>query len=391
MFFSRRIGLNNGKPVPIRAGGRMTGKVGSYTLGLLNIQSDDDATSKSVATNFSVARVKRNLGRRGYVGGIYTRRSVTTNGAGVGETFGIDSLYSASPSLNVTTFLAGTRTPGLSDRDTSYRTLVDYNADRYGAQFDHLYVGTNFNPEVGFLRRQDFRRSYSMVRFSPRPNRTHMRGIRKFTYQASLDYYENGAGRVETREDQANFGITFQNSDSFSSQVTRTFEFIPKPFTISPGVIVPVQGYIYQSIYNSYTRGTQRRLSGTTSFERGSLYGGTKTTLGYSSLRTDFSTHLAIEGSVSINWVNLPVGKFTSSVVSERTIFTVTPRMCINALVQYNSSSHSLSTNARMRWEYRPGSEMFVVYSDGRDTQNEGFPGLVNRTFIVKINRLFRF
>ena len=218
-----------------------------------------------------------------------------------------------------------------------------------------------------------------------------MRAIRKFTYQASLDYYENGAGRVETREDQANFGITFQNSDSFSSQVTRTFEFIPQPFAISPGVTVPVQGYIYQSIYNSYTLGTQRRISGTMSFEHGSLYGGTKTTLGYSSGRTDVSTHLAIERSVSINWVKLPVGEFTSNVVTERTIFTVTPRMFVTALVQYNSSSHSLSTNARMRWEYQPGSEMFVVYSDGRDTQNKGFPGLVNRAFIVKINRLFRF
>jgi hypothetical protein len=393
LFFSRRIGLNNGKPVPIRAGGRVTGKAGRYTLGLLNIQSDDDAISSSVATNFSVARVKRDLWRRSYVGGIYTRRSVTTNGAGVGETFGIDSLYSASPSLNVTTFFARTRTPELSGRDTSYRTLFDYNADRYGAQFDHQYVGTNFNPEVGFLRRKDFRRSYAMARFSPRPDRTHMRAVRKFTYQASFDYYENGTGRVDTREEQANFGISFQNSDSYSSQFTRTFEFIPQPFAISlsPAVTVPVGGYTYQSVYNSYTLGTQRTLSGTMSFERGSLYGGTKTTLGYSSLRVDASTHLAIEGSVSLNWVDLPVGRFTSSVVTERTIFTVTPRMFVTALVQYNSNSRSLSTNVRMRWEYQPGSEMFVVFSDGRDTSNTGFPTMTNRTFVVKINRLFRF
>ena len=84
LFFSRRIGLNNGKPVPIRAGGRLTGKAGSYTLGLLNIQSDEDATSESVATNFSVVRVKRNLGRRGYVGASTHDAPSTTNGAGVG-------------------------------------------------------------------------------------------------------------------------------------------------------------------------------------------------------------------------------------------------------------------------------------------------------------------
>jgi hypothetical protein len=391
LFFSRRIGLNNGKAVPIVAGGRMTGKAGRYTIGALNIQADDDPASVSLATNFSVLRLKRDLSRRSYVGGIYTRRSIVSSGAGAGETFGIDALYSTSPSLNVTTFVAGTRTPGLSDRDTSYRTLFDYNADRYGAQFEHLYVGSNFNPEVGFLRRKDFRRDYAMLRFSPRPSPTHMKAIRKFSYQVSLDYYENGAGRVETREAGGDFGITLQNSDSFAASAARTFEFIPQPFAIAPGVTVPVGGYNYQAASASYTLGPQRTIAGTISYERGTLYGGTKTTLGYSSGRASLSSRLTVEPSISINWVDLPQGEFTTSVVSTRTILTFTPRMFVTALMQYNSSSHSLSSNVRMRWEYQPGSELFVVYSDGRDTLGAGFPGLLNRTFIVKMNRLFRF
>jgi hypothetical protein len=391
MFFSRRIGLNNGKPVPILAGGRLTGKAGPYTIGMLNIQSGDDQASKSDATNFSILRVKRLLLKRSYIGGIYTRRSVTSNGAGAGDTFGLDAVYSTSPSLNITTYLAGTRTPGLSGRDTSYRTLFDYNADRYGAQFDHLYVGTNFNPEVGFMRRKDFRRDYAMLRFSPRPARTHMTAIRKFSYQASLEYFENGAGRVETRDAQTEFGITFQNSETLSAQYSRSYEFIPAPFLIATGVTVPVGGYRTQSFYSSYSLATQRSVSGTVSYERGSLYDGTKQTLGYSSGRVELSMRLAVEPSISMNWVDLPWGQFTSNVVSVRPIFTVSPHMFVMALLQYNSSSHALSSNVRLRWEYQPGSEMFLVYSDGRDTLNDGFPALVNRAFIVKINRLFRF
>jgi hypothetical protein len=103
------------------------------------------------------------------------------------------------------------------------------------------------------------------------------------------------------------------------------------------------------------------------------------------------STYVAIEPSASFNWISLPYGDFTSTVVSARNIYSLTPRMFISALVQYNSSINTLSTNARFRWEYLPGSEFFLVYSDGRDTTPTGYPELMNRAFVVKINRLFRF
>ena len=77
--------------------------------------------------------------------------------------------------------------------------------------------------------------------------------------------------------------------------------------------------------------------------------------------------------------------------ITGRTTYTITPHMFVSALTQYASASRTFSTNARFRWEYRLGSEMFVVCSDGRDTTVEGFPQLVNRAFIVTINRLFRF
>jgi hypothetical protein len=65
--------------------------------------------------------------------------------------------------------------------------------------------------------------------------------------------------------------------------------------------------------------------------------------------------------------------------------------MFTSALLQYNSSSHALSANVRLRWEYRPGSELFVVYNEERDTLARQFPEIANRAFIVKVNRLMRF
>jgi hypothetical protein len=396
LFFSRRIGLNQigntALPVPIVAGGRLTGKVGDYSIGLLNIQSGDDAATAARDTNFTVLRVKRDLLTRSNVGVIYTRRAETgEGGAGAGQTIGIDGLFAPTPTLSINTFFAKTDTPGLSGDDTSHLARFTYNTDRYGLGLEHLGVGANFNPQVGFLRRSDFQRSFAEARFSPRPARTHMRAIRRFVYQSSFEYIENGRNEREWREIFGGFGIELQSSDSLAVDYTADYELIPKPFAIASGVTVPVGGYTSQNGRIAYQLGNQHALAGTVSFQAGSLYGGTKRTLALSSGRLEVSAHLALEPTISANWVDLPDGSFTSTVIANRTTLTFTPRMFVSALVQHNSSSRTLSSNARFRWEYRPGSELFVVYSDGRDTRFDGFPQLTNRAFIVKATRLLRF
>jgi hypothetical protein len=89
--------------------------------------------------------------------------------------------------------------------------------------------------------------------------------------------------------------------------------------------------------------------------------------------------------------VELAEGDFTTHLLNTRVTYAMSSRSFVSALVQYNSSSNSVSTNARLRWEYQPGSELFVVYNEQRDTLGERFPDVANRAFIVKVNRLFRF
>ena len=103
-----------------------------------------------------------------------------------------------------------------------------------------------------------------------------------------------------------------------------------------------------------------------------------------------FPPHLAIEPSYSLNDVDLEQGSFTTHLVGARVNVTVTPLMFAGALLQFNSTTQSVSANVRFRWEYQPGSELFIVLNEQRDTLTRGYPGLINRAFIIKINRLFR-
>jgi hypothetical protein len=89
--------------------------------------------------------------------------------------------------------------------------------------------------------------------------------------------------------------------------------------------------------------------------------------------------------------VTVEGGSFRSTILSNRATFTPTPLMFFSGLLQYNSTARSLGSNLRLRWEYQPGSELFVVYTDDLDTLPIGFPDLRNRAFVVKINRLIRF
>ena len=389
LFFSRRIGLNDGRTVPIRGGGRLTGKAGPFSIGVLDVRTGAESVSGAVPTNFSVVRVKRDVLRRSAIGGMFTGRSVSTEGDGANYAYGVDGVFSFYDNLNLNTYYARTRTQGLSGDDVSYRGQFDYNGDRYGVVLDRLAVGANFNPEVGFARRDDFRRNFASFRFSPWP--ASIAAIRKFSWEGSLDYITDGAGLVETWLQQGQFGVEFESGDRFFAIVTDNYEFLKKPFEITDDITIPVGGYSFVNTRFVYFLAQQRTVSGGFFVERGDFFGGTKTSISYFQGRVGLTPQLAVEPIISLNWVDLPEGRFSTELVATRATYTITPRMFVAALLQFNSGNDALSTNIRLRWEYQPGSELFVVYTDERDTRVPGFPTLENRALVVKVNRLFRF
>ena len=322
-------------------------------------------------------------------GPLFTGRSVSKDGAGSSETYGADGIFSFYNNLNVNTYWAKTSTPGLTGDDISHQVELDYNADRYAVQAKRLVVGGDFNPEVGFLRRTDFDRRFGLFRFSPRSS---LAAVRKWSYQGLVAYILDRGGVLETRETQASFGAEFENSDRVDLAYTENYELLEAPFRIASGVTIPVGGYSFRNVQASYTLGQTRRLGGRLSVEHGSFFSGDKMTVGFSRGRLELTPQFSLEPGVSYNRVDLPEGRFTTNLWTTRTTYMVNPLMFVSALIQYNSSNDSVGTNVRLRWEYQPGSELFVVYNEARDTlAPQRFPELENRAFIVKINRLFRF
>ena len=388
LFYSRRIGLNNNRVIPITAGGRLTGKVGAFGIGVMNIQAGDDEPSQTPDTNFTVIRVKRDILRRSTIGAMFTNRSVSVDRSGSNQSYGVDAAFSFYQNLSLGGYWARTESANLQGDDDSYQAKLDYAADRYGARLEYLKVGDNFNPEVGFLRRDDFRRSFAQLRFSPRPTRS--RWVRKYTYQGSLDYIENGADVLETRQQSGRFEVELHSSDRFSAEVNRNYEFLSVPFQVSRGIFIPVGGYSFTDVQLGYNFGQQRRLSGNVSLTRGQFYDGDITTLAVSQGRVTVTKRFSLEPSLSISKVNMPHGDFVTRVLRSRVDYGFSPRMFASAFLQYNYTDRTFSSNLRYRWEYRPGSEFFVVWTDEQDTRARGL-ALRNRAFVVKATRLLRF
>jgi hypothetical protein len=393
LFYSRQIGVQQGTVVPIVGGGRVTGKVGDFDVGFLNIHTDDVAAAGAAPTNFTVARVKRDILRRSSLGALFTNRSVSLLGDGASQAYGADATFSFYDNVGVIAYLAKTDTPGREEENLSYQARFDYGGDRYGFQAEHLVVEDNFIPEVGFLRRDNFRRTYTTARFSPRPRS--LESIRQFRFEGSFDYIEAAdTGSVETRQSQAGVLTEFENGDQAGINLADNYEFLVQPFTPGQGVTLPAGGYRFQDMEATYTPGPQRRLTGTLLVRSGGYFNGTIRSVGFSRARLPVTDRFSVEPSVSVNWIDTPVGAFRTDLVVLRANYTFTPRMFVSGLTQYNSGSNTISNNLRLRWQYSPGSELFVVYSENRETDPlmpDRYTELRNRGFIVKVNRLFRF
>ncbi|MCY4076472.1 MAG: DUF5916 domain-containing protein [Acidobacteria bacterium] len=394
LFYSRRIGLQRGTVVPIVGGGRVTGKIGAFDVGALNIQTDDEVLAAAEETNFTVVRIRRDNFRRSSVGAMFTNRSVSLVGDGSSQAYGADATFSFFENVNLLAYVARTETPGHDGRDLSYQGRFNYAGDRYGFQAEHLVVEDNFIPEVGFLRRDNFRRSYGTARFSPRPRS--LANIRQFRLEGSFDYIETAdRGIVETRQSQLGFSTELENSDRFGVSVADNYEFLHDAFTPGPADIAfPVGGYGFFDVEASYSPGAQRRLNGTLTVRAGGYFNGSIRSVEFRRGRMEVTPRLSLEPSVSVNWIDSPQGSFRTDLAVTRVSYSFTPRMFFSGLVQYNSSTHTVSNNLRLRWEYSPGSELFVVYTEDRETdplRPDRFSELRNRGFVVKMNRLFRF
>jgi hypothetical protein len=393
MFFSRRIGLQQNRVVPILYGARMTGKVGAFDVGALNMQTDASDFTGIESTNFTVVRIKRDILARSTLGAMFTNRSRSLVGSGSSQLFGLDGAFVFLSDLSLTGYVAKTESPAAGQGDLSYMGRLGYAGDRYGLSAGYLLVEDAFNPEVGFLQRDDFERFDGSLRFSPRPQS--IAWIWRFSFEAGTDYlWTATSDDLESRQHSGSFTTELENSDQVEFSVSDEFELLTQPFPISPGVTLQPGEYDFTSFRASYTLGQQRPVSTSLALRVGEFWSGTNTSLSVGQGRIEVTPQVSLEPSYSINWVRLPEGDFDTQVVRLRLTYTLTPRMFLSGLTQYNSSDDTFSANFRFRWEWSAGSELFVVYSEDRDTDPlapDRTTELRNRGLVVKVNRLLQF
>ena len=191
IFYSRRIGLVDGQQVPIIGGGRLTGRIGDYALGVLNIATEPEPLANRTlgGANFTAIRVKRNVLKNSSIGTL-----IVNSQNGISEynrTIGIDGGFVLGRYVTMTTVLAKSFSPGSSGQDLAGVFDFLWKSDRFNYGGQYLEVGERFNAEMGYIPRLDVSRhqAESTVDAPPRWG-----GIRQLTFNGNLDYYENHAG-----------------------------------------------------------------------------------------------------------------------------------------------------------------------------------------------------
>ena len=363
--------------------------MGAFDVGMVNIQTDDLPSIDAESTNFTVLSLARDVFSRSSIGVMYQNRSESVVAEGSNQAWGVDGIFAFNDETSLQTYYAETRTSGLDGLDASYRGAFQYNADEWGLQFGHLVVGDDFNPEIGFVRRKGFRQSTASARFSPRTES--ISWIRQITVQPNLQYFENEeAGFLESRRRGGDLRVELESSDQFTLTFSDSYENLVGDEVIS-GATIGAGRYSFQDVQASYFMGPNRPVLGRLSGRRGSYYGGDITSLGISQGWITVTPQLSLEPSLSFNWIDLPQGHFGRHVALTRITYTMTPRAFVSGLVQYNAGSDTFSTNVRLRWEWAPGSELFLVYTEDRDTDVLGRrTRLDSRGLVVKVTRLLQ-
>jgi hypothetical protein len=349
------------------------------------------------STNFSVFRLRRDVFTRSSIGLLYQYRSQSLAGAHPNNALGFDGSFGVTDELSLVGWYARTHngslnTLDLGDNNSSYRAQINYSADLFGASADYMLVDDGFNPEIGFVRRRDFKQTTGNVRYSPRPD---ISWIRQISFSADIDYLENDqTGVKESFGYGGGFGAELENSDRFNLGWAYSYEYFVQNENIS-GATIAAGEYDNPEWRVSYTMGPQRGYQGSLSLRRGDYYDGTITSVGLNQGRIEVTQQVSVEPSVSLNWIDLPQGHFDQNVFVTRVTYTMTPRMYVSGLVQAVAGNDfdfgNFSGNFRFRWEWAPGSELFLVYTEDRNAAVPGtWSGLNNRGLVLKINRLLR-
>ncbi len=380
MFFSRRVGISEDGPVPMRGGARLTGRAGGQTLGFMHVRTGEafDMPGES----FSLARVKRDVGESAYIGAMLTDRR---GGEAWNTVGGIDGQFRPADGWNARTFFTRTFTEGEGGDDHAYQLAADYEGDRWSLFFNHLEIGPEAKAEAGFVTRTDLRRTeiFPIRRWRPTAF-----GLRSFEVRARARYQSTLEGSLQDWNVNPSIGFEWNSGEEFNAFFGLAETVVDSAFSLTDDVDV-VPGRYDANVLGWFLNTSRNRplyldMNGMAS----EFHGGTLFSVGgWLNLAPSPSVALAL--GYQRNDVDVPGGSFVANVSSLRVAYSFSTKMTTNVLMQHNSLANTFSTNVRFNLVHRPGSDLFIVLTEQRGRDEELWD-VEDRAMVLKLTYLAR-
>ncbi|RME00911.1 MAG: hypothetical protein D6814_02600, partial [Calditrichaeota bacterium] len=366
LFYSRRIGLQDGQEIPILAGSKITGNLAGMEVGVLDVVTNRFTDTENDTTlpkmNYGILRLRKPILERSSVGVLLLSRD-PFSGSNYNRTLAVDGNFAFGPSTNVNAWLAHTQTPGISGQDWAGNLNFVYRSDRWTARANYTQIQENFNAEMGFIRRTDIRRTNAELGRGLRPS---WHWLRRIYNGLALQYLTDNRNVLQTREWSLRTFVQFESGHILFSSPKLVYEYLDADWEIREGIIIPAGIYRYFD-YNMFLRtDASRPLSVRLGSNLGQFYNGTRFG-GNFNFTYRPSAFFAMDLSYNGNFVNLPAGNFTTHVLSTRLTYTLSRDMFAKAFIQWNDSADLLSLNFLYNYYYRPGSNLFLVYNQRWD------------------------
>jgi len=389
LFFTRRIGIDTlGQPVPILGGGRLTGRVGDLTVGALQIFTER-SSGVQAAMAYSVVRLGRQLAARSRIGVIAVQRMATAQTGDWNRVYGLDGRIGIRDAWTIDWWGAASTRPGPDGNARAYSARLGYETGAWSNVARIIQVGSDFNPEVGFLNRGGGYRYYEAglmwkQRFPGIPLLKQWIPHVNYRGYYGLDgYWQEGRIHLDLTE------VELANGGRFGPEVNVEHQGLQQPFAIASTVTLPVGSYDYTSLGWDLTTNPSAPLSLDLRADVGGFYNGRRRG-GSVTLAARHASSLTTSLRVEYNDVRLDQGNFVRSLIATRIAYFFTPRVLCQALVQYSNQAQTWTANARFGWLSTAGNGLFIVFNEGREA--DGFfqwnrPQA--RSLIVKYTRQF--
>ena len=367
-FFSRRVGLLDGNPIPIDAGVKLNGRIGNWNVALLDVQTRDSRYAPG--TNLFAGRVSYDVTKELRIGTILTHGDPT--GLRSNTLAGFDALWRTSKFLGDKNFLLGGWT-ALSKDDpapgtkSGWGTGFDFPNDLLDCSGGVDQFGDALNPSLGFLPRPGTRQYRAACAFQPRPSKDGpLRWIRQEFFENEYVRVDNLKGFTESWEYfMAPINVRLESGDRFEFNWSPRYEYLPVPFEISPGVVLPVGPYPF----------TRWRIEAQTSEHRvlqvgfttwfGTFYNGHLTQ--WENYVKWTSPHGRWQAGISTeqDFGQLKQGNFVQRLWQTQLAYALNPNLVLTSFIQYDTESHNIGSNIRVRWTVKPGNDLFIVWNRG--------------------------